>query len=154
MIITKGLVERAIYLVTSTARAILATKGATWGPRWVHGFVNTPGLADVSFRFGLRINWNPRWGEELDFVSVAKTKMQVAKRLRINTSVVVATCPWLLLPGEYLYPGGVYRNGIACGVSGAKGRVDEALAEMVVSAIIMLAQLETDRRVAAKEMQT
>jgi len=153
MIITEKMVREAIELVNPAAEAILVAEGATWGPHWVEGFVNVPGLPDIPFLFGRKTEWNPEWGKELDFISIAKAKLWVAKRLRMNTSVVAVTCPWLLLPGEYLYPGGAYRDGIVCGVSGAKGRVDEALAEMVVSIIIMLAQLETDRRIAAKKMQ-
>ena len=153
IIITEELVKRAIALVVPSAEAILATEDAIWGPCWVKGIISVPGLDDISFCLGEETPWQVVWGEKRDFSGVAKKKLQVAKRLRMTTSVVIATCPWLLLPDEYLYPGGVYRDGIACGVSGAKGRADEALAEMVISAVIMLAHLKTDRRIENKQMQ-
>lgn len=59
----------------------------------------------------------------------------------------------LAADGEYLYPGGVSQFGISAGASGAKGRTDEALADILVCIIMMLANLETDRRKEAKEMQ-
>lgn len=153
MIITGELIREAIELVAPTAEAILATEGCTWGPKWVEGRVDVPKLGLTDFRFGKKTEWDSVWGEKRDFVPIAMKKLEVVKRLCKNTSVVVATSPWLLRDGEYLYPGGVYRDGIAAAASGAVGWVDEVLAEMVVSAIIMLANLEADRRKKEGKMQ-
>ncbi len=153
MIISQSMIDWAIVLVKPAAEEILFAAGMTWGPLWVDGVVSAPGLNDLYFRFGRPAEWNPEWGEKRDFSEVAKCKLRLAKRLRINTSVAIVLYPWLLEEGDYLYPGGVYRDGIACGISGAKGRVDEGLSEMVVSAIIILANLETDARKEHKQMK-
>lgn len=154
MIITQSMIDWAIVLVKPAAEDILRAAGMTWGPRWVDGVVSAPGLEDLKFRFGIKPSeWDPEWGAERDFSEVAMHKLGLAKRLRMNTSVAITLYPWLLEEGDYLYPGGVYRDGIACGISGAKGRVDESLSEMLVSVIIMLAQLETDARKEHKQMQ-
>lgn len=158
-ILTKELVEKAIELVRPVAEKILNTEGTTWGPKWVRGVVKLPGLLGpldvIGFEFGdvsiddfgdVSTEWNPDWGERKNFREIAETKLETAIREDMNTSFVVATRPWQLLPGEYLYAGGATRNGISVAVSGAKGVTDEALAEMVISAIIMLALLETEKR--------
>lgn len=153
MIITEKLVRRAIEMIAPTAEAILAAEDTTWGPRWVDGLVSVPGLEDIPFCFGQKTEWNPGWGAERDFFSIAKAKLQLAKRLSDDTSIVTAICPWQLQTGEYLYPGGCSRWGISAAASGAKGRTDEALATLVVYTIIMFAHLETDRRRETKQMQ-
>jgi len=154
IIIDQTMIDRAINLIEPTAQAIFATRDLVWGPPWVHGAISVPNIPeDLLFRFGDPNPWNPEWGEIRDFAEVAKRKLELAKRLKMNTSVAINLYPWLLKEGEYLYPGGVYRDGIACGVSGAKGWVDECLAEMVVSAIIVFAHIKTDICKEAKVMK-
>lgn len=152
-IVTEGMVKTAIALVRPAAQTMLKTKGLTWGPKFVEGSVRVRGLRVIDFCFGtVPGKWNPKWGEEMNFAKIASRKRRLAERGRANTSVIV-TKPWTLLDGDYLYAGGVYRDGIAVGVSGAKSATDEAIAEMVVSTIVMLAHLETEKRIAAKQMQ-
>lgn len=154
-ILTKELVERAVELVCPAAKEILFAEGTTWGPKWVEGRVEAPGLEEmIKFDFGEEPHrfgeparkWRREWGEEIYFGEIAEAKLRVVMREGVNASLVVATKPWLLKGGEYLYAGGVYRDGIAVAVSGAKSATDEAIAEMVVSSIVMLAMLETERR--------
>lgn len=154
MIITEELVWRAIGLATPSALEILASEGTTWGPQWVEGFVDAPGLEEpISFIFGESTSWDDDWGEFRSFSEIAITKLDVADREGLPTSVVAATMPWVLDEGEYLYAGGTTRNGITVATSGAKGRTDEGLAEILLACIIMLAMLELDQRVKAEEMQ-
>lgn len=145
-IITEGLVKKAIELVRPAAEKILNAEDTTWGPKWVEGLIKAPGLEEeLSFLFGKVTEWNPSWGA-IFFSKIVAAKLQVVKREGVNTSILVATKPWKLEEGEYLYPGGAVRDGICVAVSGAKGRTDEAIAEMVISAIVMLAFLETEKR--------
>lgn len=154
MIITEELVKGAIRLVNPSALAILAAEGTTWGPRRVEGFLVAPGLRDpVMFSFGEREEWKPEWGPQRSFWPIAERKLAVALREGVPTSVVVATRPWVLKLDEYLYAGGTVRHGIGVAVSGAKGRVDETLAEMVLDAVVMLAMLDADRRMEIKKMR-
>ena len=152
MIIDEGMVLKAIALAERTAVAILARKGMTWGPQWVDGIVRVPEMEDFAFSIGTKTSWNPEWGEGPDFFGFAQAKLETACRTGYGTGTIVALCPWQLQTGENLYPGGVYRMGIGCGISGAVGRADEAIASVVVDMIIMLAHLETDRRQKADEM--
>ena len=153
-IITKELVKEAIELVRPTAEKILNTEGTTWGPKWVEGLIKVPGLEDeISFFLGEVTEWNSSWGKETFFNEIAAKKLQMAKREGMNTSILVAIKPWKLEKGEYLFSGGAVRDGICVAVSGAKGRTDEALAEMVISAIVMLAFLETDKRLKEEQEQ-
>jgi len=143
-IIDEALVREAIKLAQPTVAAILAHNGATWGPKWVTGRVMAPGLETDKFEFefssdGPKEEWN------------SEKKLAVAEREKTSTSVVVATRAWCLEEGEYLFPGGVHRDGISVSASGAKGRADEAIAEVVLSLIIMLANLKTDLRIEYKQ---
>ncbi|KKQ46293.1 MAG: hypothetical protein US63_C0003G0006 [Candidatus Moranbacteria bacterium GW2011_GWC2_37_8] len=155
-IIDEALVREAIKLAQPTVAAILAHNGATWGPKWVTGRVMAPGLETDKFEFefssdGPKEEWNSGWGDPLRFYDVAEKKLAVAEREKTSTSVVVATRAWCLEEGEYLFPGGVHRDGISVSASGAKGRADEAIAEVVLSLIIMLANLKTDLRIEYKQ---
>jgi hypothetical protein len=149
-ILTEKLVERAITIVEPSAEGILRTHiagGLIWGPRWVEVRVKVPGIEKIlRFHFGRTPKWDPLWGEEKDFDKIADSKLQVAEREGVATSIVVAIRPWALNEGEYLYSGGAARDGIYVAVSGAMGRTDEMIAEMIVSAIVGLVHLEADER--------
>ncbi len=153
MIVTEGMVKEAIALVRPTAQMMLKTKGLTWGPKFVDGTVRVRGLRAIGFRYGIAPEiWNEKWGEVIDFVKIANGKRRLSERGKANTSFIFAAKRWILREGDYLYPaGGVYHDGIAVGVSGAEGWVDEAIGEMIASTIIMLANLETEKRLKAGE---
>jgi hypothetical protein len=154
LILTVEMIRKAVELVRPSANKILKTKGTTWGPRWVMGYI---ALRDrkatvIPFTFGtFSEDWREEWGKYKNFNEIALAKLEVVLREGMSTRLVVATQPWSLRPGEYLYPGGVIRGNICVAVSGANGSTDEAIAEMVLSAIIMLAQLETSERIKAEE---
>ena len=155
-ILTEELVERAIKFVRPSVERILEAGGTTWGPKWVEGRVKAPGLENIiKFLYGITFpnTWDSDWGEVKHFGEIAEKKLCVADREGVNTSIVVATRPWNLKEGEYLYTGGATRNGISVAVSGAKSKTDEAIAEMVISTIVMLALLETERRLEEGEEQ-
>ena len=149
-ILNKYLVRKAIWLATPSILKILEHKGATWGPKWVTGFVSIPDREEwIDFQIGE----DPEWGNPDRFFEIAGKKMAVVEREGKATSVVVATRPWRLKDGEYLYPGGATRDGISVVASGAKGRADEAISEIILSAIRMLAFLKADVKVEAHEMK-
>jgi len=148
------MVEKAIDLVRPTAKAILESNGTTWGPKWVDGYITAPGLDEaIPFTLGNKTAWDPAWGEERNFDRIAWKKLRVAERLGQKTSIIVAVSPWLLLDGEFMYPGGDSRYGISSSASGGKGRADECLASLLIEIVIMLANLEADKRKETKEMQ-
>ena len=151
-ILTSELVKRAIELVRPGIDAILNAEGTTWGPRWVCGTVKGPQDITVHFTFGEFPESEPL-SSKASFYNVAQTKLEATEREQLPTSVIVTTKPWLLRGGEYLYPGGTTRDGISVAVSGAKGRTDEAIAEIVLSIVIMLAYLEMEKRIKEDKMQ-
>ena len=154
-IITREMIERALLLAKPTIEWVLRQPDAIWGPTWVVGYIRAPGLrSDVPFIFGEVPNeWNLAWGKKRDFTTVARAKLKLADRRKQDTSITVANCPWLLEEGEFLYPGGSTYLDISVGTSGAMGWADEAISNIIMCLIIMLAHLETDRRIAAHEMK-
>lgn len=153
-IITDDMVTRALSIAQPTVELLLKEPENTWGPGWVEGWIHVPRLEyNIPFAFGKITDWNPVWGEKRDFSSVALTKMRLAHRLGKDTGDIVATEPWQLQSGEFLYPGGITYRGISVGTSGAMGWVDEAISNIIMSIIVMLAKFEADRRKAAHEMR-
>jgi len=144
-LLTQELVEEALELAKPSILAILNFGDTTWGPEWVAGYVDGPGLENrISFQFGKNYQekWNQNWGSPQGFFQIAQKKLDVAKREKLSTSVVVDTRPWCLKEGEFFYPGGVYRDGISVATSGAIGRTDEAISEIILSCIRLLCFLE------------
>jgi hypothetical protein len=141
------MIEQALELARPSIKKILQNGQLIWGPRAVHICVKVPDLGPCDFDVKFNKLWNLKWGNWQDFVNIARKKLEVVCREKKPTSEVVATCPWLLKKGEYLYSGGAIRNEIAVSASGATGRADEAISEIVISMIIMLAHLETDERI-------
>jgi hypothetical protein len=152
MIITNDLIKRALEMARPMADHILFTEGMTWGPKWVEGYLQAPGIGGpIPFKFGQITEWNEIWGPKgkSNFSDIALKKLELADSTGQNTSVVIVVSPWILQDGEYLYAGGASRQGISVGVSGAKGWVDEAISNIVIECIILLAHLETDARIAS-----
>jgi len=76
-ILNEELVREAIRIAESGILAILNHEGATWGPKWVWGYVEGPGLDEpVSFQFGIDISkeWDSEWGQPDRFRKVAEKK--------------------------------------------------------------------------------
>jgi len=154
MVITESMIGRAFEIAKPAIEAILDAPEAVWGPRWVELKVMAPGLETPGRHiFGSKTEWNPEWGEKLDFEKVMEYKFTTARREKQNSSVTASIKPWLLYEGEYLYAGAAYRDGITASASGARGWADEAMSEILIDIIIMLAHLEVDGRVSRHEMR-
>lgn len=155
-IITPELITRALEMVMPATKEILNDPRAIWGPRWVNGEIDAPGL-EKPYTFGFQVTesrkWNNEWGNKVDFAEIAHKKLAVVKRLGLSTGAVAKLMPWLLMEGEYLYAGGAWRDGICVAVSGAKSATDEAIAEMIISAIVMLSLLDAEKRLAEGKTQ-
>ena len=157
-ILTERLVMQAIELARPSALAILQHPGTTWGPKYVMGSVSCPIVEGgiVSFRFGdVPEEWDTSWGDEFaeaDFFEFAERKRMLAERGGGPTSQIVVDMPWLLRPGDNLYPGGTAYGGLSCGVSGATGEADELIAKLVLSMVIGLTRMEAKHRVDTDQM--
>jgi hypothetical protein len=72
-ILNKELVRQAVQLATPAVSAILKADGMTWGPKWLEGWVNGPGLDEpVSVKFGKPKGWDKGWGERRDFSEICR----------------------------------------------------------------------------------
>jgi hypothetical protein len=134
-ILTQGLVEQAIDLLRPTIREILENKDFIWGPKWVE--IVFSGLAGVYVEgtIGYKVQWDPEWGEEKDFLAVAGSKHDLSHREKMSGSEIVLLQPWRLQCGDWIYSGSVYSEGFTCGVSGAKGEVDEMIAHLIIETV-------------------
>ena len=144
MIIGPDMIGRAIELARPSANAILAAKGTTWGPMYVQGYVFVPGLEDDPVPFTLGDQEASKRGRQ--FFEIAREKLEVCRRVGFDSGLVVNQMPWLLNPGEYLYPGGVNFYGICVAASGAEGSADEAISFVIAACLAMLAKLDVELR--------
>jgi hypothetical protein len=141
-------------MVTPGIVSILGEEGMTWGPKFVKGCIAALGIEILEFGFEDAAEpWKLEWGDQKDYAYIARRKLYATLREGKPGSLIVATMPWALKDGEYLYCGSSSKAGISVAVSGAMARVDEAIAEMVISAVAMLAFLESDRRQAEGSME-
>ncbi|MFH0968953.1 MAG: hypothetical protein V1804_00395 [Patescibacteria group bacterium] len=148
------MVGTAIGIVRPAAEAILKTRGTTWGPGWVEGKIEAPGLEQpILFLFGKKEEWSKKWGKTCDFSQIADKKFYLAKQEGISTGHIVNNCSWLLKEGEYLYPGAISYHGITIAISGAFGLTDEGISYILIDTLIMLTKLEAKRRIDAGEVQ-
>ena len=152
MIITTEMVKQACSFAEPTILAILddPKQKCVWGPAYVEVMISIPHNEKViRAAFGAspeKKEWKKEWKTPKEFKNVAQKKLNAVLREGGMTSDLVNVAPWLFEKGEYLYPGALMRYGIAIAVSGARGRADEAIAEIILSMITMLAYLETDQR--------
>ena len=157
-IITRELIQEAIRLTKPSALAILQTEGMTWGPKTVVGYIEAGTMEDrMLYSFhgeDIDEEWDPEWGDYGKYMHIAMKKVDLTTKFGVNTSVIADSCPGQLEEGDFLYPGGAYREGIGgASASGAKGRADEAIAEILLVNINMLVQLEKDRRIKVDQME-
>lgn len=153
-IITREMVENAIKMLEASVQSIFDTPECVWGPKYVYGFVRVPGIdRDIPFEIGSTENWNIDWGKAEHFAEIAKAKLELSDRTKLNTSEVVALSPWLLEGNEYLYGGGAHYKGISVGVSGLEWQADEMIAKDLINRIVALALLETSARISAENMR-
>ena len=149
-------IEVALQLSKPSILAILNDECTTWGPKWITGFATGPGLLEerIGFEFGEAPGkiWDDKWETPEKHILVAKKNIDLVIREKCSSSVIIATRPWLLDSGEFLYTGGAYCDGIAVAVAGARGRVNEAIAEIIISTVKMLVYLETDYRIRIDQM--
>ncbi|MCJ7793273.1 MAG: heme-binding protein [Candidatus Marinimicrobia bacterium] len=165
-ILTEELVKRALDFLGPSIEAMIKVKEAAFGPRFIFVGVDGPGLKEpVHGFFGDQSkvtsklsDWDPKWGEYIHpttFHGLAITKCKTARRNGEPTSVTITLHPEKFEKGEYLYAGGVAeeKDGVAVGVSGLHGFVDEWIAWWVYHAIVTFCQQEAVDRIEADEKQ-
>lgn len=144
-IIDLKLIKDATILATPSVEAILKDPRCVWGPKFVSYVIVYDKMCHIDC-FGKNTDWNPEWGSGPEFfMEVAQKKAELAHRTRKSTGEVVALSPWELQPGDYTYPGGVYQDGIAIGVSGVESFADELIAKILLACIVALAKLKFEK---------
>lgn len=143
---------QAVRLADQYARALLNQESMTWGPRYVQVVARLPQQEELfQATLGFPAPWDPAWGEdEVDFVPIARNKLDQALRAG-SSGLARAERPWFLESGDYLSAGGVATpdRGVAVGVSGAFGLVDEAIAWVLLATICQLYRMRVERLLSA-----
>jgi len=67
--------------------------------------------------------------------AIALKKAELSWRTEKDTLVIQMQLPHLWIRGDVTYPGGIFRDGIAVGVSGLHWQEDQALCEEIVAEI-------------------
>lgn len=139
--ITEGMIRRAIKLIAPTAESILFSDEFSL-PSYVRGFVAAPNLVNPGpQKIPFSLGGVPKSGSQDNFAETALQNLELAIRIEGSPGKIIREVPWVFTPEERLCAGAVYRDGIVVAISGAKEQVNEALAEMLISAIVMLARL-------------
>jgi len=147
-IIDRKLIDQALEIVKPGIEKLLTVPGMTWGPEHVDVCILTISGKDINrfaSTFGKKVKWNPDWGK-VDTQMLADEKAVISAREQANTSSICSSVPWLFEENEHLYGGGIYYANISIGVSGATEIVDQHIAEMILSQIILLARMEAEVR--------
>ncbi|MGE5471243.1 MAG: hypothetical protein ACM3X0_10650 [Bacteroidota bacterium] len=69
-------------------------------------------------------SFGPTTPSDADYAAFARAKARTSWRLGVDSRVVQHLSPHLLRAGDTLLPGGIWRNGIVVGVSGAFAHYD------------------------------
>ncbi len=160
-LLTRNMCARAIEMIRPVAELILKGEDMTWGPNYGYGEISGPGIKALPFHFGdIGQKWDEiKWGAEINFYTIAQSKRKLAARESLKTTAIVRTSeivntrPQILERDEFLYAGGVACGEISIGFSGALGRVDEGIAEMVLIALLMLLHVKAEGKLKAGESQ-
>ncbi len=150
-ILDRAAAIEAVRLARPSIEAALARDGVS-GERVLHIVVMDPqaGPGDTSFEGAIlheeSVGRPESWGA--DYRSFARGKAELAWRLQCDTHVVQELRPHLLRRGDSLLWGGVCRDGIIVGCSGAHPWFDEAFANTVAGFLVAIAQ---ERARAARE---
>ena len=136
------LAAQAIALAVPTLNALLATEGVS-GEGVLHIVVidpcSEPGTAREAVVLHEHSIGNPAtWGA--DYAGFARAKAMLAWRLQCDSQRVQDEAPHRLVRGDTLLGGGICRNGLVVGVSGAHPWYDAACAGIVAELIAALAQ--------------
>lgn len=133
---------QAISLAVPTLRALLAVEGVS-GERVLHIVVIDPGCdpgtgAEAVVLHEHSIGDPAQWGA--DYAGFARAKAMLAWRLQCDSQRVQDEAPHRLARGDTLLGGGIFRNGLVIGASGAHPWYDAACAGIVAELILALAR--------------
>ncbi len=135
--------EEAVRLALPSIQAALARPGVS-GEGVLHIVVMDPHARPDRDSFEDAILYEHSVGDparwEADYRSFARDKASLAWRLGCDTHVVQELRPHLLQHGDSLLWGGICRDGIVVGASGAHPWFDEALANTVAGFLLAIAQ--------------
>ena len=134
-ILTQELVNKAVELLRPAVEKILEDKDCIWGPAWVELVFSGHNCVFAFTKFGNKTEWNDEWGEEKNFYALATAKHDLSRREGMSSSQIVLLKPWLLERGDWLYSGSSCSDDLVCGVSGAKGEIDEMIADLLITTV-------------------
>ncbi len=142
-ILDRATAQEAIGLALPSIQAALTRPGVS-GEGVLHLVIVDPAARpdDTAFDDAILLEYsvgNPStWGA--DYRSFARAKADLAWRLGCDTHLVQELRPYLLRQHDTLLWGGVFRDGLVVGASGAHPWFDEAFANTVAGFLVALAQ--------------
>ena len=133
-LLTRELAEKAIAMVTLAIIGLLRQPDTKRSALAVTILDPTDGnvLFETTFGKMKKEEW------PYPFDDIARGKAHLAHRTKMNTAQVIGQAPYLLQAGDPKFIGGVFRYGMAVGVSGIQSRRDEMVAGWIIDACAML----------------
>lgn len=153
---TTGIVDRAaaseaVQLALPSIEAALKREGVS-GEQVLHLVIVDPHAHPEKAGFDEAVLYEHSVGDPsswgADYRSFARAKAELAWRRDCDTHLIQELRPHLLQRGDTLLWGGVCRDGLVVGASGAHPWFDEAFANIVAAFLLALAQ---ERARAARE---
>ncbi len=153
-LMTPDLIRQAMKIAKPSIEALLKISKRE-APNFIHLVVLSPFENEFCEDGGIGILYEETVGPaprdlsqwKNSYADIARSKAVIARRMKMDTSMVVAMCPALLDSGDTHYEGGVYLAGIPNGGSGVESFLDEAAARILASVIngLIKQQLATAR---------
>jgi hypothetical protein len=135
----KSRIRMAVELARPTAEKLLIRRGAIFGPKYLAMKVGTAiepsGFEELVIHLGDHPSegyWNQRWGGADNYMEIARYLFKMAIQEGLSTRQIAIQKPQLVVSGKPLLPGGVYSEGVAAAVFGAKSWLNEAVAKTIV----------------------
>lgn len=118
--------EEAVRLVAQPLLDSFVANNLTGGREAIHVVLIDPSssLFEPRILFEVTVGVIP---EGKEYVEIARQKAFEAWREQCDTRELVRLYPHLLMDGDVLYSGGVFRHRLACGVSGLPSAWDEVI---------------------------
>lgn len=135
--------RRAVELATPLIAAGLRDRTLV-GSGFLHVVIMDPGRAPGQAAFAEAILYEQAFAATMtapdaDYAAFARAKAHTSWRLGIDSRAAQHLSPHLLREGDTLLAGGVWRNGIVVGVSGAFEHYDEVYATTIAAFLGALA---------------
>lgn len=130
--LTKELLDGVIETLRPAIQELIGAFGGSQG--FVCICVCSETFTGTGYQVGTVPENHDQWDHPYDLIALEKTHMSLRERMGVGD---ILGQPWRLQAGDTVYPGGIYKEGIAVGVSGLDADHDVVLANLIGDTIIM-----------------